>query len=387
VTTRTVTSDSPHLPGVVYLLLPSLLLVLTIGVLWLHSQTVRPEDRPLSLPPPPVVDLDLIVTVLPQDAIRAIDDPQFELAARATEIDPDERVIGVVIHGEARAYPLPILSSHEIVNDVIGGEPVAITWCPLCYSALVFSRRIEGRAEPLTFGVSGKLLYNTLVMYDRETGSLWSQLYGAAIDGPLSGKTLRLFPSLLTEWAAWRAEHPDTQVLSKRLTRIQFDRGTYAESPRGSYDVDPYASYYNMPDEGLVDHQIPRDAFERRRKERVLGMRIGDRARAYPFRVLASHPVVNDQLGDVPVLVWFDAETQTGVAFERRVAGRVLTFQADPVAHGFLVDVETGTHWRALTGTAVSGPLQGERLRWLPATPAFAFGWYDHYPDSETYSP
>ncbi len=371
----------------VYLLFSSVLTALALGALWLHRQAVRPEDHPLRVPPPPSVDPALIVTVLPRDAIRAIDHPQFESATQATEIDPDEHVIGVVIHGEARAYPLPILSSHEIVNDVIGGEPVAVTWCPLCYTALVFSRRVEGRAAPLTFGVSGKLLYNTLVMYDRETGSLWSQLYGAAIDGPLAGKTLRLYPSLLTEWAAWRAEHPHTQVLSKRLTRLQFNRGTYAESPRGSYDVDPYASYYNMPDEGVVNHQIPRDAFQRRRKERVLGLRVGDRARAYPFRVLARHPVVNDRVGDVPVLVWFDPETQTGVAFDRRVAGRVLTFRADSAAPDVLVDRETGTRWRALTGTAVSGPLQGQHLRWLPSTPAFAFGWYDHYPHSETYSP
>lgn len=360
-----------------------------LGVaLWLHSQSSPPRDQPLALPPPPAVDPGFIVTVLPRDSIRAIDDPQLEPATlAASEMDPDERVIGLVINGDARAYPIPILSSHEIVNDVVGGEPMAITWCPLCYSALVFSRRVEGEARPLTFGVSGKLLYNTLVMYDRQTGSLWSQLYGAAVDGPLAGTTLAVFPSLLTEWAAWRAQHPDTLVLSKRLTRAQFGRGTYAESPRGSYDVDPYASYYNMPDEGVVDHQVPRDAFERRRKERVLGVRVGDRARAYPFRALATRPAINDQVGDVSVLVWFDPETQTGAAFERRTDGQVLTFRADPTASGFLLDAETGSRWRATSGTAVSGPLRGTRLPSLPATPAFAFGWYDHFPDSDTYRP
>jgi hypothetical protein len=107
--------------------------------------------------------------------------------------------------------------------------------------------------------VSGKLLYNTLVMFDRETESLWSQLYGGALDGPLAGQGLAVYPSLHTEWAAWQAQHPDTLVLSKRLTCRQFGCGTYAANPRASYLVDPYAGYYNQPDEGVINSQIPRD--------------------------------------------------------------------------------------------------------------------------------
>ncbi len=126
------------------------------------------------------------------------------------ELDPEERVIGVIINGDARAYPIPILSNHEIVNDIVGGEPVAITWCPLCYTALVFSRNVEGWDEPLSFGVSGKLLYNTLVMYDRQSNTLWSQLYGAAVEGDLAGRTLAVFPSVNTEWAAWQSQYPDS---------------------------------------------------------------------------------------------------------------------------------------------------------------------------------
>ncbi len=247
----------------------------------------KPPDEPLALPPPPAVNPAAIITVLARDSIRSIDDPQFEPAsAAAAGIDPDERVIGLVINGEARAYPIPILSAHEIVNDVVGGEPVAITWCPLCYTALVFSRRVGGQPEPLTFGVSGKLLENTLVLYDRQTESLWSQLYGGAIAGELTGSALGVFPSLHTEWAAWEALYPDSMVLSKALTCDQFDCGTYATNPRGSYDIDPYESYYITPYEGIVNFQIPREAGVEERKARVLGVRVGGQARAYPFKVL-----------------------------------------------------------------------------------------------------
>ena len=344
-------------------------------------------DQPVFLAPPPAIDPADIDTLLPPDGIRAIDDPQFETAeAAAASLDPGERVIGVVINGEARAYPLPIMSNHEIVNDVVGGQPVAVTWCPLCYTALAFSRQVEGQAEPLTFGVSGKLLYNTLVMFDRETDSLWSQLYGGALDGPLVGQSLAVYPSLHTEWAVWQAQHPDTLVLSKRRTCQQFGCGTYADNPRGSYDVDPYAAYYNQPDEGVINSQIPRDEFRPSAKKRVLGVRVSDQARAYPFQTLTDQPVINDLVNAQPVLVWFDPDSQTGAAYLRRVDERILTFSADPDQPGLLLDDQTGSHWKAATGQAIAGPLHGETLAGLISTPAFEFGWYDYFPNSDTYS-
>jgi hypothetical protein len=265
--------------------------------------------------------------------------------------------------------------------------PSVYTWYPLCYTALVFSRRVEGQAEPLTFGVSGKLLYNTLVMFDRQTDSLWSQLYGSAVDGPLTGQSLVVYPSLHTEWAAWQAQHPDTLVLSKRLTCEQFDCGTYATNPRGSYAVDPYASYYNTPLEGVVNHQIPRDERSLQVKQRVPGVRVAGQARAYPYRVLADQPVINDVINGELVLVWFDLETQTGVAYVRRVGERILSFSAEPHNSGLLVDAETGSSWRAATGAAIAGRLRGEQLPGLIVTPTFESGWYDYFPDSDTYTP
>ena len=340
----------------------------------------QPPATPTSVP----IDLSQLADLLPADAIPAIDDPQFDHGADAGEMRPDERVIGLVINGDARAYPLAILSSHEIVNDVVGEEPVAVTWCPLCYSAIVFSRDIDGVDQPLEFGVSGKLLRNTLVMFDRESGSLWSQLYGQAIDGTLIGRSLDFYPSVLTDWATWQATHPQTRVLSKAATRLQFDRPSYADAPRASYDVDAYAGYYASPDEGVVYRNVPRDDSSLRPKRRLLGVRVGDAARAYPFGELSRQPVVNDNLAGTPLVVWFDPTSETARAFDRRIDGQPLTFVPtdDPL---IVTDSETGSRWQMLEGTAIAGPLAGQMLRPLVATTAFEFGWYGYFPESETY--
>jgi len=289
-------------------------------------------------------------------------------------------VIGLSINGDHRAYPINILSTHEIVNDVVGGQLVAVTWCPLCYSALVFSREVDGSA--LTFGVSGKLLENTLVMFDRETNSLWSQLYGGGIKGTHTGTALAVFPSILTTWGAWQTQYPDSQVLSKRQTCSRFDCGTYSSNPRGSYEVDPYSSYYVSTDEGIANQQIPREEDEIQTKKRVLGVRVAGIAKAYPFEVLADKQIVNDTVGNVDVVIWFEPSTQTGSIFQREVNGRSLTFSPDPENSAYFVD-ETGQRWVGLDGTAVNG---NQRLTPVIYTPAFDFGWYGYFPESSTYA-
>ena len=355
-----------------------------VGALWWSNGRAQETITPaLTLPTPPVVNVSELDTLLPPDSIQAIDDPQFEAASQALDMASEERVIGIEINGEARAYPLTILSSHEIVNDVVGGESLAVTWCPLCYSALVFSRQVDDR--PLTFGVSGQLLQNTLIMFDRETGSLWSQLYGGAIDGELNGRPLAVFPSVLTTWEAWLAQHPEGQVLSKQLTCDQFECGTYASNPRGSYAVDPYASYYLSSDEGVVNRQIPRDDFNASPKERVLGVRLEGAARAYPFTVLSEQRVINDEIAGVPVLIWFDPATQTGAAYRREVDGRILTFQSDTDDLAYVRDVESNSRWNGASGEGENGRYHGARLTPLISTPAFEFGWTSYFPESDLY--
>jgi hypothetical protein len=342
-------------------------------------QSPTPLDKPIPFPPPPARDGFELVSVLPPDAIPAILDPilvSAELAAR--ELNSDERIIGLIINGDARAYPVSVLSAHEIVNDVVGGEPVAITWCPLCYTAVVFSRRLEGSDQPMVFGVSGKLLHNTLIMYDHQSQTLWSQLYGEGLQGSLARTSLAYFPSLHTEWKVWNNQFPDTRVLSKQQTCVQFDCN-------GHYEVDRYASYYQSSSEGIIDRQIPREAELYGPKELVLGVVVDDNARAYPFKMLAETMLINDQVNDTPILIWFDPSSETGTAFDRRLDTRVFSFANDPQEAGIFVDQETGSRWRAFTGEAIAGPLEGARLNPLFVTAAFEFAWSAYYPHSDSY--
>ena len=224
---------------------------------------------------------------------------------------------------------------------------------------------------------------NALVMYDHQTETLWSQFLSLGVDGPLVGTTLELLPAMQTEWATWRNLHPDTLVL---------DTG-------GRSVGDPYASYYSSGSTGIIgesnedDRLLPKDI--------VLGIEIDGRTKAYSFitmlmTLLADNPpkdlplmVVNDSLGESPLLVVFDGDIVTALAYERTVAGQTLTFQADSDAgeRPVLVDQETGTRWMAFTGLAVEGPLEGQALRRVPSAYSFWFAWSDFHPDTELYTP
>lgn len=166
----------------------------------------------------------------PKDGIPSIDDPQFAPVAEMGDLAPREPVIALVINGDARAYPLRILTWHEICNDVVGGVPVAVTFCPLCNSAIVYDRRVDGVATE--FGVSGKLRHSDLVMYDRATESWWQQFLGVAIVGEQTGKQLRLVPSRLESWEKFAARYPDGKVLVPGDPNLR----PYGQNPYVGYD-------------------------------------------------------------------------------------------------------------------------------------------------------
>lgn len=217
----------------------------------------------------------------------------------------------------------------------------------------------------LEFGVSGKLMRNVLVMYDRQTDSLWPQLLGRAVEGPLTGAELTYVPARLTTWADWRDRHPQTVALVKG----------YA----GRFD--PYDSYYRSRSAGVIGETVSDERL--RRKEFVLGTVIDGTPVAYPYGSLSGEEVVNDEINGTPVLVVFDEETASGVIFRRRIDERTLRFEARGDLK--LVDRETGSTWDGLQGIAVDGDLKGSRLERLPSTSAFWFGWKDIYPDTEVY--
>jgi len=174
-----------------------------------------------------------------RDCIPSIDSPEYVPAKEASFMAPETIVLGIDIEGEQRAYPLPIMDRHEIVNDHIGGQAIAVTWCPLCGSGIVFEPIVGG--EVVDFGVSGLLHDSDLVMYDRKTESLWQQISGEAIMGPQIGSSLNKLPSTMTEWSNWVEAHPNTRVLSpKSLPGDYFSSKAYAgyeESERLMFPV------------------------------------------------------------------------------------------------------------------------------------------------------
>jgi hypothetical protein len=227
----------------------------------------------------------------------------------------------------------------------------------------VYSREVNG--TEYTFGVSGKLIMNALVMYDRQTESLWSQILGEAVAGPLEGARLEYVPALHTTWAEWKALHPDTLALVK---------GYYGAAT-------PYDDYYQSDAPGVIGETVRDDRLYV--KEFVIGVERNGEAAAYPFSALNAQPVVNDVIGGEPVLVVFNADTAAGAVFSRVVDGQTLTFSAQEGLA--LTDAETGSTWTGLTGEAAAGPLKGTRLTQLKSTSAFWFGWKDWYPNTRIF--
>lgn len=180
----------------------------------------------------------------PKDGIPSIDNPKFVPVAAVDNLAPTEPVIGLVVGGEARAYPLRILTWHEIVNDVIGDKPVTVTYCPLCNSAIVFDRTLDG--EVLEFGTTGKLRNSDLVMYDRTTESWWQQFLGEAIVGELTGRKLTMLPSRLESWERFAARHPEGAVLIPNNENMR----AYGRNPYDGYDSSsvPFLYRGEMPE-------------------------------------------------------------------------------------------------------------------------------------------
>jgi hypothetical protein len=237
-----------------------LLSILLIGSL--HAYSKNGFDLSESLIPPK----DILQGGPPRDGIPSIEKPKFVAASEADFIKPTDRVIGITINGESRAYPINILNWHEIVNDEIKGVPVSITYCPLCGTGLVYQSKMNGQV--LKFGVSGLLYNSDVLLFDRQTETLWSQILSKAISGPMKGQKLAMIPSSQTSWASWLQKQPNTKVLS---TDTGFSRD-YRRSPYGDYDNNTQ-TYFPVSAQSRAYHP----------KERVLGITLNGKYKAYPF--------------------------------------------------------------------------------------------------------
>jgi hypothetical protein len=293
-----------------------------------------------------------------------------------------EPVIALEISGHTRAYPLQILICHEIVNDRLGDTPVAVTFCPLCNAAMVFDRKVAGRE--LDFGTTGRLRKSDLVMYDRQTQSWWQQFTGEAIVGHYAGQHLRPLPAAIISYQDFKRVYPHGEILSR-------DTGH-----RRPYGRNPYRDYDRVGEspflfDDATDPRLPA-------MERVLAVRHRNIQRLYPYTLLEERPAINDQLGDLPVVILSTPGMRSALdrarisesrlipaaaAYSRRLGERTLSFRRD--AGGSIRDRETGSMW-AITGQALEGPLRGKRLEPLGGGVHFAFAWLAFHPDSEIYA-
>jgi hypothetical protein len=252
-----------------------------------------PERNGFVLEPASVPAEEILAGGPRRDGIPALDHPSVLRAAEADWTD-DEPVLGVAVAGEARAYPVAILNWHELVNDTLGGEPILVSFCPLCGTGLVFDRRVGG--EVRAFGVSGLLYRSGLLMYDRGSQSLWSQISAEAVTGPLLGQRLRILRARMDQWGRWRRDHPESTVLSRETGH------------RRDYDRSPYAGYADSR-KLIFPASIDRRYHP---KMPTLGLRVpGDGSRAYPASELAraSAPVEERFLGH-RVRIAYDADRQ-----------------------------------------------------------------------------
>jgi hypothetical protein len=317
-----------------------------------------------------------------KDGIPPIYEPSFETVDEADVWLPDSDPVAFLQIGEqVRAYPLRILIWHEIVNDEVVGVPVAVTFCPLCNTVVVFERRLQGMVY--TFGVSGLLRNSDLIMWDHETESLWQQATGEAIVGELTGQSLSFLSSSIVSWDDFKASFPEGTVLS-RNTGYSRD---YGINPYSGYDTASFPFLFR----GELDPRLAA-------MERVIGVVIGDKSVAYPFSVLAELGVVNDSVGGKEIVIFYSLgtvspldksnietsrEVGSAAAFYPIVTGKALTFEW---SEGQIVDRETSSSWN-IFGRAIEGPLKGQELEPVIHGTHFWFAWAAFNHDSTIYQP
>jgi len=328
------------------------------------------------------VPYDELLALLPvRDGIIPIDFPSFETVEEADVwLTDTEPVIALEINGDTRAYPLQILTWHEIVNDTVGEIPVIVTFCPLCNSALVFDRRLNG--EVYDFGTSGWLRHSDLVMWDRNTESLWQQFTGEGIVGELAGEQLVFMPSSIISFADYKEAFPEGIVLSQNTG---FGR-PYGQNPYPGYDSigqDPFA-FSGVPDRRIAA------------MERVVTVSLEDVDAAYPLLTLVDAGIISDTLGgqdlvifhvggtasalDSPLIAMGADVGATGV-FDPNLNGQKLTFVKED---DLIVDEQSGSVWN-IVGRAVDGPLSGEQLTPIVHGDHFWFSWAAFKPDTVIY--
>jgi hypothetical protein len=319
-----------------------------------NSQSIVPLNQIVSGGPPP-------------DGIPSIDSPKFTTVDQAEGFMSDnDLILGVNINGDVKGYPLQIMVWHEIVNDNVGGTPIAVTYCPLCFTNQVFNRTVGG--EILEFGTSGKLYNSNLVMYDRNSNSLWSQAMAQGIVGKFAGANLDRVPFDLAYWKDWKNIYPNSKILSKDTGNIR------------PYGADPYGDYYTNSD---ILFPVPNKDDRLGLKEIIIGVEALGDYKAYKLKDVENFKVIDDKINDKSITIWSAFPFMVKM-FDPNVDSLTLTFRYDDEKKAF-IDNQTGSEWN-FDGKSINGDLSGKTLSRLPFDEGFWFEWVAFHPKTEVYS-
>ncbi|CAN5299683.1 DUF3179 domain-containing protein [soil metagenome] len=372
----------------------SFILVSLLNINPMMSQIQNPRNIPYNWKTDTTkrsVDLEEIIVSLPKGAFPKIDYPDFIDKKEGLEnFFKHEPVISVEINGEAKAYPLNMLTIHEISNDTLGGIPILPTFCPLCNSGIVYDRRLnfEGKQHELEFVVSGMLRKSDMIMYDKQTESWWQQLMGHAIAGAFNGAELTIIPSLIISVEAFFQRYPNGRILSKKTGNLQ------AEAQYGKNYYEEYDDLASSP----MEHYFKNENIDKRLPpmERIVDVHAEGAYKIYPFSKIAEKGVINDTFKSKNIVIFYQSGTVSvldkkeisqskdigaATVFNAEINNQVLTFRKEG---NKFKDDQTNSHWD-ITGKCVAGSLKGSQLRIEPHGNHFAFAWLAFFPDSIVY--
>ena len=305
-----------------------------------------------------------------RDRLRPVYNPKYGDEVAPAWLRDEDLVIGYAAAETTYAYPIKVLNFRELVNDVIDGLPLLVSYCPLCASGAVYSRKLDGRT--LLFGNTSALFESDLVMYDHQTGSFWFQVLGEAIVGKLTGQRLTALPSVTTSWGEWKRLHPGTRLMV----------GDDGEDFAPLYGEDSTEQYAKRLDAGRFPFPISEEKLDGRLRagELVITAELNSAVKAYPLALIGT-AAVNDMVGENPVVVFSNGAT--GSVYFASNEGERLTFELND---GVFVDRETRSTW-STAGRALAGPLKDVELERVTSRRAFWFSIAGAIPGLELYTP
>ncbi len=378
------------IPQIIFFLLALMVIPFQLTFAQLHNPRVIPY-RWSTDTTKRTVQLSEFTVAVPKGAFPVLNYPKFISAGPVLHTYfLHEPVISIAINGKAKAYPLNILTVHEIANDTMGGIPILVTYCPLCNSSVVYDRRLQhqSRERLLTFQVSGMLRNSDMVMFDTQTETWWQQLIGDALVGELAGAKLSVIPSLVISVEEFFQRYPQGQILS-RETGVPGAAKSYGQNPYPNYDKLRGSPYETFFDPSKIDKRLPP-------MERVVDVESKGKRKVYPFTVISKKEVINDTFYGKHLVIFYKSGTVSvldeqninksrnvgsATLFNAVLDGQKLTFQKKG---DLFKDGQTGSTWD-ITGRSLAGLLKGKQLRIEPHSNHFAFAWLAFYPDSEIY--